>query len=100
MDHYMWSNSNVESWESYPQVLWSFVCDSLSHGVEDVFIGVFTSLFVDLHFLHSYFHIIERTGHGGGKETSETFGKHFSLNTVGVITAVVLEHLSDLSVGA
>ena len=99
MDHDMWSNSHVESWESNPQVLWAFVSYSLSHCVENVFIGVFTSLLVDFHFLHSYFHIIEWAGHGGGKETSETFGKHFSLYTVGVITAVVLEHLGDLSIG-
>ena len=55
----MRSNSEIESWESYPELAKSFITYSLAHCVENVFIRE-SSISIFLHFLYLCFSVIKR----------------------------------------
>ena len=100
MNHDMRCNSDVECWESYPEFEWSFSQNSLTHSIDNVFVGVLFGLGIQFHFLHSDLHVIKWKRKESSKETSHTFSQNLGLNTIGIITILIMKHFGDLCICA
>jgi len=100
MNHDVWCNSDVECWESNPEFQWSFSHGSLTHSINDVFVGVRFGLGIHFHLLHPNLHVIKWQRKESSKETSHTFSQNLGLYAVGVISISILEHFRDLGICA
>jgi len=90
VNHDMWSDSDVEGWESHPELSWSFSGGGFHHGVDNILVWVFTCFGVGFHLLHSNFHIIKWQRQEGGEKSGHSLRENFCLNTVWVETIIIL----------
>ena len=86
----MWGDSDVESWEAYPQLGWAFSYGSLHHSVDNILVWVLTCFGVLFHLLHSNFHIIKWQRQKGSEESGHSFRENLCLNTIWVEAIIIL----------